>query len=488
MKIRTIKYILWIAFLIILIVGYFYIPRPNSKHLKLIPSSAKAIIIADLYTISEDYYNLLEKYPDKLIDIIDFKKKDLIYKDKRQRKNIGFNPLNKIALYIDKYEDLDLICAILPIYNRIDFLSFINFNNEQISEINADFGQITFFKKSKISVLSSNESAILILPLKENNNISLQTAKSYFENINNSFLNDNESFNKISEITNHIVYNVSSINNNFMKSINGKLHFKLGGIYTDCTYELADSSIFKNISSTSLQLKENEFARFSTYVNPNIINDILNPILPNAFSKLSSFCSGGINISMFGFTNKNLNKDKVSYMSSLVNIPKITCSLSIKDESEVIKILKSDSNFIKNTDNLFEYEVIKTLKSDSNFTNNSKNVVKYYLASINDTIFITINNRTLILSNTKEGLTHSNNNYNTLSCKVDVEKLIEAYPKNNFTQKMIVNQIRQSEIKQLDIHSYEKQNTKMLLKGNILIGDSSEHVFFKIIPLIKKKM
>ena len=60
MKIRTIKYILWSAFLIILIVGYFYIPRPNSKHLKLIPSSAKAIIIADLYTISEDYYNLLE--------------------------------------------------------------------------------------------------------------------------------------------------------------------------------------------------------------------------------------------------------------------------------------------------------------------------------------------------------------------------------------------------------------------------------------------
>ena len=392
MKSRTIIYILWSAFLLILIVGYFYIPRPNSKHLNLIPSSAKAIIIADLYTISEDYYNLLEKYPNKLIDIIDFKKKDLIYKDKRQRKNIGFNPLNKIALYIDKHEDLDLICAILPIYNRKDFLSFINFNNEQTSEINTDFGQITFFKKSKLSVLCSNESAIVILPLKENNNISLQKTKAYFQNINKSFLNDNQDFNKISQSTNHIVYNFRPINNTFIKSINGELNYKAGGVFTECTYELVDSNQFKNINSTSIKLDKNEFARFSTYVNPNIINDILNHILPNNFSKLFSFCSGGINISMFGFTNKSLNKDKVNYISSLVNIPKITCSVSIKDESEVIKILKSDSNFIKNTDNLFEYEVIKTLKSDSNFTNNSKNIVKYYLASINDTIFITINN------------------------------------------------------------------------------------------------
>ncbi len=513
---KILQWSIWPILALIFFGTYFLLPKDKEEdHLKLIPSNASFVFIANPMKVFKTYARMLEKNPSLFKDIeFEIDKDDL-----NESVTDGINPFKKIAIYRFEYPEIDF--SGLGIIARTEnFKSFVEaFNNRDNKDEPTDLngGQFLILDKDDEFYLYKNGVGVRIMA--EMSEISEEIVKQCFNDIFDSktHLVDLEpSFLSQVNSDNQATY-WSKVGNNLIDKLNPQLgvisnlfdrkdvavNLTKDGFEIDAALELQDeNSIVERKEPQELELIGSECFRFTASVNPNQFDNFFDLIIPEDKKYLIKDWNGGISAAIDGFRNISIKK-----------IRKVDENgLTFKDSLYPFKMIEEDILDIKipmangGLDDLFSYpfftvacelsnvdDVKKAINQDSTISN----VGTYYSFIlpgfiVNDGVekkkqrvyFYFVDNSMVFTPELPEQ--NYVPQYNNFGMIFRFDPFYENYEYKSMMGDFVLTQMQDFNFNEISVHYVKTENGFVKLKGVFDLKDTENHLVG--FPLLLKKI
>ena len=465
---NIIKSILWTLFVALLLLGYIFSGIDAKKyHLKLIPSNSNGIIIIDVKEIIQEYYTLFKKDPSELLKLTTDQEINSI-------QNPGFNPLSKIVIYTEVYNDNILLGLIIPDAEHGHFFKTFNLKNETTLIDNTRNKHICVYQQNNAFAFIQKNVGFFIKVIHQKKPLDSAFANSYYNYLladqKNRTVRKNNALDNIKNSKDHLAiwsnssgFRILSLNKLFA-AISTSINFEKGKLALKIDADLFDNHSFTETNNEITKLKEFELAKLSANVNQQLIESLVNEYMPLSIKSCLNEWSGEFYLSILGFRNKDVLYNDSTNISKEFNIPDIAMAFKLNNIDQLKRSILEDSTI-----------------------HPIENGCYFWLKNfINEKCYLYFNDDHLLFSSTPLKNEKLSITFNTFHLNVDLERLIENYPPKDFLQKTIVSLIQQkAQFKELNIKYKGRTENTIQLDGDFYLGEEEQHKLLEFLEDIK---
>lgn len=524
-RLPFIKISFWILFSVITLLLYFVVRNnPQNNHLRSIPSQAENVIVIDLNELILSYKNLIEEDPSQLDSLF-----TNFIKDQEEDPDFeipAVTPFQKVAIYFlsDDVQNIDLLLFCLEASSIEGLIKMVNRYEETVEFTDFEGGQIVYLKKSNLGFLQKGSTVVFVSPLAlrfSNDEIDLALLKNQFKHHfgpEKKLADLNADFASIITTKNHVDYwksNGSNLvdniggqilkltNANFIRENHLMLNVKDEGLLFTTKMTFASDDVLRvKEDNTPLGLNANESFKFSASINPSMMSDVFEMLVPQQQQFLLKDWTGSMCMSVHGFDVVSLKQIRQPEMDTtgllkpssaqksdtvplnnneLLSYPmfQLSCELNINDITEFKKAIETNP-MIKKEQDLFYYELPNILveRTDKSTKTSSIAVQRIYF-------YLKDNHLIFTPSSTIDGSFLPE--YRTFSLAFSFDNLSKTYVPRNKIDFFAMSFIPTFDLESFSMNYVNAQGNKAELKGSFTLKNKDISHLLKL-PLLMLKL
>jgi len=518
---KNIKIIFWTVFTLGVVFFYFIVRNnPNNDHLRVIPVQADNVVVLNLNELILSYKELIEEDPSKLDSLFTD-----IFKPTEDSdfEPPAVTPFQKIAIYslTDDVRNFDLLLICLNATSVDGLINMMNKYDEEPVFIEQEGGIIGWLKKSNVAFLKNNTTVVMVSPL----TMKLSDDELDKELLQNQYKNHFSKGDKLADVSeefaniiaskSHIDYYKSSGSNlvdkiegqvlqftseNFIRENHLQMFLKDEGVLFSTFMTFASDNVIQvQEDNTPLELIGLESFKFSTSLNPFMMTDVINDLIPTKYHNLIKPWTGRMCFAVHGYDNislktirqpileegtiiKSTKADTIPLNASeFLSYPmfQLACELNKSDVPQVLDMINSTPEFKKEGE-LYYYEVPEILieRIDKSTKDTSYLVQRVYFY---------IQDNHLIFSPTSEINSSFKPEYRTFSLAFSFDNLVASYKPRNKIDFFAMSFIPTFELDAFTMNYKSISGNKLELNGVFTIKNPDVSHLLKL-PLLFLKL